>query len=95
MKIIKEHYFPASKTTGTQVPYIVRLQSSEWDMATAWTLKEGYSSMEWEISAEGIKWMQAFGKQDGEKKPKEISDEFNRLIQRSNHVIGYHPIDIK
>jgi hypothetical protein len=37
---------------GTQVPYIIRLQSGEWDMATAWTLKDGYSSMEWDISVE-------------------------------------------
>jgi hypothetical protein len=95
MEIIKEHYFPASKTAGTPVPYIVRLQSGEWDMITAWTLEEGYSSMEWEISADGIKWMQAFNKQEGKEKSKEIRDEFNSLIQRSNHVIGYHPIDIK
>lgn len=84
MEIITDHYFPASKTAGTQVPYIIRLQSGEWDMATAWTLKEGYSSMEWEISAEGIKWMQAFNKKEGTEKSKELRDEFNSLIQRSN-----------
>ncbi|MBA6223103.1 MULTISPECIES: hypothetical protein [unclassified Colwellia] len=95
MEIITDHYFPASKTAGTQVPYIIRLQSGEWDMATAWTLKDGYSSMEWDVSAEGIKWMEAFNKQEGIEKSKELRDEFNSLIQRSNHVIGYHPINIK
>jgi hypothetical protein len=77
------------------VPYIIRRRSGEWNMATAWTLKDGYSSMEWNISAEGIKWMEAFNKQEGIRKPKELSDEFNSLIQRSNHVIGYHPFYIK
>jgi hypothetical protein len=77
------------------VPYIIRRRSGEWNMATAWTLKDGYSSMEWDISVEGIKWMEAFNKQEGIRKSKELSDEFNSLIQRSNHVIGYHPIDIK
>ena len=84
MEIITDHYFPASKTAGTQVPYIIRLQNGEWDMATAWTLKDGYSSMEWKISAEGIKWMEAFNKQEGTEKSKELRDEFNILIQRSN-----------
>lgn len=27
IEIITDHYFPASKTAGTQVPYIMRLQS--------------------------------------------------------------------
>ena len=84
MEIITDHYFPASKAAGTQVPYIIRLQSGEWDMATAWTLKDGYSSMEWDVSAEGIKWMEAFNKQEGTEKSKELRDEFNILIQRSN-----------
>jgi len=35
MEIITAHYFPVSKTVGTQVPYIIRLQSGDWDMATA------------------------------------------------------------
>ncbi|WP_440874377.1 hypothetical protein [Thalassotalea sp. PLHSN55] len=95
MEIIREHYFPASKEAGTQVPYIVRLQSGEWDMVTAWNLKNGYSSMEWEMSEDGIKWMKAFNKREGEEKAKAIREEFNSLIQRSNHVIGYHPKDIK
>lgn len=95
MEIIRNHFFKASKAAGTQVPYIVRLQSGEWDMVTAWTLNEGYASMEWELSADGIKWMQAFIKQEGKEKSKEIRDEFDSLIQRSNHVIDYHPVDIK
>ncbi len=95
MEIIREHYFPASKKAGTQVPYIVRLQSGEWDMVTAWKLKDGYSSMEWELTADGVKWMSAFMKQEGEEKSKKIRDEFNNLIQRTSHVIGYHPTDIK
>ncbi|MFT6194751.1 MAG: hypothetical protein ACJASU_001654 [Cognaticolwellia sp.] len=64
-------------------------------MATAWTLKDGYSSMKWDISAGGIKWIEAFNKQKGIEKSKELSAEFNSLIQRSNHVIGYHRINIK
>jgi len=95
LEIIKNHYFPASKKAGTQVPYIVKFQSGEWDMATLWNLKNGYSSMEWEVTEEGIKWLKAFNKQEGKEKSKEIRDEFNSLIQRSNHVIGYHPTDIE
>ncbi len=95
MEIIRDHYFPASKEAGTPVPYIVRLQSGEWDMVTAWSLKNGYSSMEWELTEDGVKWMKAFVKREGEDKSKEIREEFNSLVQRSNHVIGYHPNDIK
>ncbi|UUO24604.1 hypothetical protein FGD67_16245 [Colwellia sp. M166] len=95
MEIIRDHYFPASKKAGTQVPYIVQLHSGEWDMITAWKLKDGYSSMEWELTEDGVKWMSAFMKQEGKEKSKEIRDEFNSLIQRSSHVIGYHPTDIK
>jgi len=95
MEMIREHYLPASKKAETPVPYIVRLQSGEWDMITTWTLKDGYSSMEWELSADGIKWMEAFRQQEGKEESEKIRDEFNSLIQRSNHVTGYHPTNIK
>jgi len=95
MEIIKNHYFPASKKAGTQVPHVVRFHSGEWDIATIWDLKKGYSSMEWEVNEEGIKWINALNKQEGKEKSKEIRDEFNSLIQRSNQEIGYHSTDIK
>ncbi len=95
LEIIRNHYVKASQKAGTPVPYIVVLHSGEWDMVTVWTLKEGYASMEWEITEDGIKWMQAFNELEGEEKGKEIREEFNSLIHRSSHQIGYHPTDIK
>ena len=95
MEIIRDHYYPASIEAGTSVPYIIRHQTGEWDTTTIWTLKDGYSSMEWETAEDDIKWMKAFNKREGEEKAKAIREEFLSLIMRSDHVIGYHPTDIK
>jgi len=90
MEIIDDHFIPASKTAGTNLPVMVELQAGEWDVMMLWPMKDGPSAMEWEISPDGIKWRTALNEAIGStEKADELWQEYMSLVDDATSYIGF------
>jgi len=89
MEIIEDHYNPATRKAGTQVPRHVNLQTGPWDLMLIWTLQDGPSEMAWETSPEDAKFEKAFVEMHGEEKAQEIGDEITSAIARTTSFVGF------
>lgn len=81
-KIIKDHFLEADREAGNTGPVMeLDLVFGEWDFVVIWHMEEGVEALNWEISPEGVKWIQAFRKQAGSKeRATEIMEEFQSYI---------------
>ncbi len=62
---IAEHFVPAGIKIGTH-PFIVLVhETGPWDITVVWTLKNGPADMEWAMSPDDVRWMQAMAEQEG------------------------------
>jgi len=90
MEIIDDHFLPASQEAGTDRPVMIELQAGEWDAMFVWTMDEGPSAMEWEISPDGIKWRTALNEaMGGAEKADELWQEYMSLLADDTSYIGF------
>lgn len=89
MKIIEEYFVAAADQAGTSKPAMeVSFLSGEWDAMWMWKMKDGLAEMEWEMSPEDVKWMQAMNDlTDG--KAMEKWEEYLSMLDSSVSYIGY------
>lgn len=93
-EIIDDYFFKASEAAGTAKPYLVHLQTGEWDFIVAFDLKEGPVEFTYTQTPDGKKWWAAFVKlAGGEDKAKAIMDEYQSLVVRTNSMLGHHHND--
>lgn len=89
-EIIREHYMKASKAAGLPEPYALHFKTGEWDAAFIWKLENGPTDLEWYISPNDVKWMDALAKQEGGKEAaQKLMAEFSSLIARSSGTFGH------
>lgn len=90
LEIIKEHYAPAGAEAGTPGPVMhLEHRTGEWDLTVIWHMKGGPGDMEWKRSPDDVKWEEKFVEMvGGEKKAKEIGEEFASYVARSNTMIA-------
>jgi len=89
MEIIGDHYDPAAKKAGIQIPHSVQLQTGPWDLMMIWTMKDGPSEMAWETSPWDVKAQKAMVGMLGQEKAQEIVDEFDNTVARETSFVGF------
>jgi len=58
-------------------------------MMVVWDMKEGVDALNWQTSADDVKWMSAMSEvAGGADKAKAILDEWSSLIVRTNSYLG-------
>ena len=84
-QIIDDYYAKASEKSGTPGPVLaLEMNTGEYDMMIVWHLTEGLDELNWEITANNIKWQKEFVKLAGsEEKAKEIRKEYLNYIKGS------------
>lgn len=89
-EIIRNYYEKAAQKASVASPTMaVDLVTGEWDMMVVWDMKGGVEEMNWEISPENVKWMNAMNEiAGGGDKAKAIMDEFSSLIDRESTSLG-------
>ncbi len=91
LTMIDEHFSPASKKAGAQMPWAMHMQSGKWDAVFFWDFKNGMSDMEWATSPNNIKWRNALAKQEGGMdKAMTLLKEYSSMIAMTDSMIGHH-----
>ena len=89
--IIENYFRKASKAAGTDMPYMVHLQTGEWDFIVAWDMKDGPVEYTYTGTPNEKKWWAAMVEiAGGEDQAKAIRDEYSSLIARSTSMLGHH-----
>ncbi|WP_341711935.1 hypothetical protein [Erythrobacter sp.] len=93
-EIIENYFQKASKAAGTPMPYLVHLQTGEWDFIVAFDLKDGPIEYTYTGSPNRKKWWAAMVEiAGGEKQAQAVWDEYQSLIVRSTSMLGHHHND--
>jgi len=89
LKIIREHFMPASEKAGTPRPTMILMnETGEWDMTVVWKMKDGPAGMEWRRSPDNIKWWKAAVEMAGsEEAAEEIGERYGSYVQRASSTI--------
>ena len=90
-KIIRNHFAPAGEAAGTAKPFVMHMQTGDWDSVFFWKQKGGMGAFDWYMDADGEKWFAEFAKQSGGKdKADKIWADYNALIAKTSRQIGHH-----
>jgi hypothetical protein len=93
-EIIRDYFMKASKAAGTTAPYLVHMQTGEWDFIVAFDLKDGPVEYTYTDTPDRKKWWAALVDiAGGQDKAQAIWDEYQSLIVRSNSMLGHHHVD--
>ena len=93
LQIIGEHFQPAGKKAGVRGPVAIHFQTGEWDAAFHWRLEGGMADLEWFISPDNVKWMEALAEQEGGKEAAEaLLAKYRSMIARSRTEVGHRHI---
>jgi len=88
-KEIIKIYQTAGASAGTRGPVEYWFETGEYDLMAIWTLEDGPSDLEWDISPDGIKWRAALVKQLGsEEAVQKLQQEFQSLRASSTSYIA-------
>lgn len=90
-EIVRDYFMKATAAAGTQQPYIVHLQTGDWDFLVAWDMKDGPVAFTYTDTPDGKKWRAALAEvAGGEDEAKAIWEEYQSLIARTNSMFGHH-----
>lgn len=88
---IEKYFMPATKAAGTPAPYIMHMQTGQWDTVLFWKQKGGMGSFDWYLDTDGEKWYAELAKQNGGiKNAQKIFDDYYAMIATSRREIGHH-----
>ncbi len=89
LKIVSEHFAPASATAETPGPVMSLVhESGPWDVTWLWHLSGGPADLEWNVTPTQAKWMAAFAKQEGgREKALELLGQYTDLVASSTSYI--------
>jgi hypothetical protein len=84
---------PAWKASGLTPPVQLHLQTGPWDRIYIYDLKCGLSEVEWQVSPERAKFLQALAKIAGSPKAAlDVVAEWDQQVERRETQIGHkHP----
>lgn len=93
-EIIDDYFMKAAKAAGTQRPYLVHLQTGEWDFIVAWDMNDGPVQFTYTSMPDQRKWMAALAEMTGgEEQAQALMTEYQSLIARTNSMFGHHHRD--
>lgn len=83
--MVREYFAPASAASGSPMPQIFVHSTGPWDWTLMWQLEGGITDLEWVMSPDNIRWMQAFSEAvGGMDEAQKLLDEFRGLVARSD-----------
>ncbi len=89
-KVIKDHFAPAGRAAGTPHPFVMHMQTGEWDSVFFWK-QSSMGNFDWYMSANEGKWFAEFVKQSGSKeKADKILADYNAMIAHTSKQIGHN-----
>ena len=93
LAMIAEHFAPAGEAAGLRGPVAIHFQTGEWDAAFRWRLEGGMSDLEWYISEDDIKWMDALTEQEGSKEAAdELLAKYRSMVARTLTNVGHRHV---
>jgi hypothetical protein len=88
VKLIHEHFIPAGQEAGTEPGQWFMCATGEWDMTLIFAMPHGPSEMEWEISPDDARWMNALAARlGGREKFEKTMKKFMTMIDRAEGTL--------
>ncbi|PCJ33829.1 MAG: hypothetical protein COA93_06365 [Alphaproteobacteria bacterium] len=88
--MIRDYFVPAGKAAGTPHPFVMHMQTGQWDSIFFWK-QSSMANFDWYISANDEKWYAEFVKQSGSKeKADKIWADYQALIAKTSRQIGHN-----
>ena len=92
---LEDKYFtPAWKRSGLTPPLELHLQTGPWDRIYVYELKSGMAEMEWQVSPDRARFLNALSTiAGGEREALRITAEWDGLVERRESYVGHrHPV---
>jgi hypothetical protein len=85
---------PAWKRSGLTPPLELHLQTGPWDRIYVYELKSGMAEMEWQVSPDRARFLNALSTiAGGEREALRITAEWDGLVERRESYVGHrHPV---
>ena len=95
IQLVHDHFAKAGKAAGFEgVRLFEYATGGEWDLTMLFPMEGGPSDMEWEVSPDNLKWMDALARQEGSfEAAKELIDKYHTMVQRHRSQIIREHID--
>lgn len=89
-KIIDEYFVKADQLAGTPGPVMeMEMHSGTFDLLIVWELQGGLEAMNWQISPDNVKWMNALSElAGGREKAEALLAEYQSYVQNSETQLG-------
>lgn len=90
LKIINEHFAPASTKAKTPQPELVlEMHTGDYDLLVVWHMEGGINDMTWDVSPDNIAWRKALNDMVGGKdKAQEILNKYRSYIESVENDIA-------
>lgn len=91
LKIIRTQFIPAAESAGLpEMRLLEYATGGRWDIQMTFTMTDGPSALEWEISPEDEKWMSALASQcGGMDKAEALLSSYRDLISSTDGQLAY------
>jgi hypothetical protein len=88
VKLIHEQFIPASVEAGIEPGQYLMCATGEWDMTLIFPLPHGPAELEWEISPDDARWMNALAARlGGREKLEKMMKKFMMMIDRGEGTL--------
>jgi len=90
LKIINEHFRPATKKAKTSPPeLLLEMSTGDYDLLVVWHMEGGINDMTWDVSPDNITWRKALNELSGGKdKAQKVIDEYRSYIESAENDIA-------
>lgn len=93
-EIISKHYMPAAKAAGLPLPQVFHTETGVPSTIVISGLTGGTGDLEWQYTADDVKWMNALAKQEGgQDKALALIKEYNDSIARRTRDLVHSHVD--
>lgn len=91
-EIISKHYFPAAKAAGVPLPQVYHTETGVPRTIIVSEMTGGIDDMEWQYTADDIKWLNALAKlEGGQDKAMALIKEYNEaIVHRTRDIVHLH-----
>lgn len=79
--IVRKYFMPAGRKAGNAPVMVLVHRTGAWDVTVIWKMQDGIDDMNWKMSPDGVKFMQALSDEaGGMDKAHKIMDNFDNDI---------------
>jgi len=96
VELIHKHFMPAGKAANLETGMVFMCATGEWDMTMIFPLPHGPGELEWEVSPDDARWINALAERmGGMEKAEKALKKFGAMIDRAEGTLMWQQMPKK